>query len=107
MYRYLFVLSDEVLRLRRAREARSAVLPGRKGGGSLLWRAKVAGSMAGQLFLRSLERSDRIYSAMLARGYKGQLLTLNPHVMKRVDWTVFAAALLLLFVVQAAGRLMI
>jgi cobalt/nickel transport system permease protein len=63
--------------------------------------------MAGQLFLRSLERSDRIYSAMLARGYTGQLLTLNPHVMKPKDWTVFATALLLLVVVQAAGRLLI
>ncbi|HEY9086722.1 MAG TPA: CbiQ family ECF transporter T component, partial [Anaerolineaceae bacterium] len=27
---------------------------------------------AGSLFLRSLERSDRVYSAMLARGYTGQ-----------------------------------
>jgi cobalt/nickel transport system permease protein len=97
-------LTDEVLRLRRAREARSAVLPGTKGGGSVLWRAKIAGSMAGQLFLRSIERSDRIYSAMLARGYAGQLLTLNPHVMKRADWLVLAASISLLIIVQAAAR---
>jgi cobalt/nickel transport system permease protein len=28
--------------------------------------------MAGSLFLRSLERSERVHSAMLARGYNGQ-----------------------------------
>jgi len=79
MYRYLFVLTDEVVRLRRAREARRARLPGRPGGGKMLWRAKVAGGMAGQLFLRSFSRSDRVYQAMLSRGYRGELLTMNPH----------------------------
>lgn len=105
MYRYLFVLTDEVLRLRRAREARSARIPGKKSGGSLIWRAKTAGSIAGQLFLRSLERSDRIYNAMLARGYQGQLLTLNAHLMERKDWAVGAAALGILLLIQIAGRL--
>ncbi|HXV99701.1 MAG TPA: cobalt ECF transporter T component CbiQ, partial [Anaerolineae bacterium] len=76
MYRYLFVLADEVMRLLRARESRSARLPGRPGGGSIPWRARVTGNMAGQLFLRSYERSDRVYNAMLARGYDGQFLTL-------------------------------
>jgi cobalt/nickel transport system permease protein len=60
--------------------------------------------MTGQLFLRSYERSDRIYNAMLARGYRGQLLTLNPHVMKAGDWTAGAAALLGLVLVQLVGR---
>lgn len=105
MYRYLFVLTDEVIRLRRAREARSAQLNGKKSGGTLAWRAKTAGSMAGQLFLRSLERSDRIYNAMLARGYTGQLLTLNAHLMERKDWIAGAAALGILLFIQAVGRL--
>jgi cobalt/nickel transport system permease protein len=82
------VLVDEVARLLRARSARSAQLPGRKGGGTLAWRAGVAGQMAGQLFIRSLERSDRVYQAMLARGYRGALLTMNPHVMRPLDWAV-------------------
>jgi cobalt/nickel transport system permease protein len=99
MYRYLFVLVDEVTRLLRARAARSAQLPGRKGGRTLAWRAGVAGGMAGQLFIRSLERSDRVYQAMLARGYQGTLLTMNPHVMRPLDWAVlsgFGAFLLVL-----------
>jgi energy-coupling factor transporter transmembrane protein EcfT len=29
--------------------------------------------MAGNLFLRGFERSDRIYTAMLSRGYDGEV----------------------------------
>ena len=75
MWRYLFVLADEALRLMRARAARSGLSdrPGLKHGGSLAWRARQAGNMAGSLFVRALERSDRIYVAMLSRGYDGEV----------------------------------
>lgn len=78
MWRYLFVLADEVLRLLRARDARSghSDQPGLHPGGSLAWRGRVAGGMAGNLFLRAYERSDRIYLAMLARGYDGEVRAL-------------------------------
>ncbi len=105
LYRYLFVLTDEVMRLLRARQARSAVEAGLKPGGNVWWRARVAGNMTGQLFLRSYERSDRIYNAMLARGYNGQLLTLNPHIMKRRDWIAATLALLGLILIQIVGRI--
>jgi cobalt/nickel transport system permease protein len=71
-YRYLFVLVDEALRLQTAREARSA-----GPGGTVLWRVKVLGGMIGSLFIRSYERSERIYQAMLSRGYAGQLQTMT------------------------------
>jgi cobalt/nickel transport system permease protein len=103
LYRYLFVLSDEVLRLLRARAARSAARPAQPSGGSVLWRARVAGNMAGQLFIRSYERSDRIYNAMLARGYTGHLRTLNPHTMTRRDWRILSLALAALVVIQLIG----
>ena len=80
MWRYLFVLADEALRLMRARAARSGLVrqPSRSAGrlrpgGSLAWRARVAGGMAGSLFLRAIDRSDRIYVAMLSRGYDGEV----------------------------------
>lgn len=86
MYRYLFVLIDEAQRMLRAREARSAALAETtNAGGSLRWRARTAGNMVGQLFLRSYERSERVYAAMVARGYSGQFLTLNPHVLHSSD----------------------
>lgn len=80
MWRYLFVLADEALRLMRARAARSGLVRQPAGvagesrpGGSLAWRARVAGGMAGNLFLRAVDRSDRIYVAMLSRGYDGEV----------------------------------
>jgi cobalt/nickel transport system permease protein len=105
MYRYLFVLVDEAARLLRARAARSARLPGQRSGRSLWWRASVAGGMVGQLFGRSLARSDRVYQAMLSRGYNGELLTMNPHEMTPYDWRAMAAALLLIGLLQVVGRL--
>lgn len=108
LYRYLFVLADEVFRLLRAREARSAASPaaaGARSGGNVAWRARVAGHMAGQLFLRSYERSDRVYNAMLARGYTGHLNTMNPHELHRVDYVSMASGLIVILLFQVVGRL--
>jgi cobalt/nickel transport system permease protein len=105
LYRYLFVLADEVFRLMRARESRSAAAPGKQSGGSVAWRAGVAGNMAGQLFLRSYERSDRIYNAMLARGFTGHMQTINPHELRRRDYMTAALALLAILFFQLVGRL--
>jgi cobalt/nickel transport system permease protein len=105
LYRYLFVLADEVFRLLRARESRSAAASGTRSGGSVAWRAGVAGNMAGQLFLRSYERSDRVYNAMLARGYAGHMQTMTPHVFRRVDYIVTTIVILFLLLLQLAGRL--
>ena len=105
MYRYLFVLVEEVQRLLRARAARSARRPGQSGGGTVAWRAAVAGHMAGQLLVRSLDRSDRVYHAMQARGYRGELLTLAPHAMHGRDWAALLAGLLGVMAVQAVAWL--
>lgn len=103
LFRYLFVLTNEVFRILRAREARSARLPGVKGGGTLSWRIKTTGSMAGQLFLRSYERSDRIYQAMISRGYAGHIRTLNPHHLRRGDWLFLLMTSILLVIIQFVG----
>src|SRR5215216_5260024 len=103
LYRYLFVLADEVFRLMRARESRAAAAPGRRPGRSVAWRAGVAGHMAGQLFLRSYERSDRVYNAMLARGYAGHMETINPHELRRRDYMTAALALIAILFLQVVG----
>ena len=103
LFRYLFILTNEVFRILRARDSRSAGVPGIKKGGSILWRAKVTGSMAGQLFLRSYERSDRIYRAMISRGYSGHLRTLNPHNLNQLDWFLFLTGLFFIVIIQLAG----
>lgn len=98
MWRYLFVLADEALRLMRARAARSGQsnIPGAKTGGGLAWRARVTGGMAGNLFLRAFERSDRIYMAMLSRGYDGEVRTIPLPRLSGAQIAILALGLLLL-----------
>lgn len=78
MYRYIFVLVDEAMRLARARDSRNP-------GGGLLWRARTLGNMIGTLFLRSYERGERVYQAMLARGFDGEMRTLSELRFGRAD----------------------
>ena len=103
-YRYFFVIGDEALRLMRARDSRSAALPGRRAGGTVWWRAGILGHMVGSLFARSLDRSERVYAAMQARGFSGELRFLTTPAVRRSD--VAAAAVLVAygFAVEVAGR---
>ena len=103
-YRYIFVIGDEALRLMRARASRSGALEG-KGDGSVLWRARVTGGMAGSLFLRSIERSERIYGAMLARGYDGEVRSLRPAALHSRDVLIALPFALLLVAIQLLARL--
>ncbi len=98
MWRYLFVLVDEALRLMRARAARSGQSDQRRTrrGGSLAWRARVTGGMAGNLFLRAFERSERIYVAMLSRGYEGEVRALPLPSFTKVHWLTLATGLAVL-----------
>jgi cobalt/nickel transport system permease protein len=107
MWRYLFVLADEALRLMRARAARSGAAPGavRREGGTLRWRARVAGGMAGNLFLRAFERSDRIYVAMLSRGYDGETRSMPLPALTRSSWVILAGGLAVLAGLALTGLL--
>ncbi len=62
----------------------------------MLWRARVTGGMAGNLFVRALERSDRIYTAMLSRGYDGEIRSLPLPRLRNSQLAILAAALLVL-----------
>jgi cobalt/nickel transport system permease protein len=70
MYRYLHVLGAELERMIQARQARSFRRSGR-----LDWTR--LGGLIGMLFLRSMERGERVHAAMLARGWDGTLRTLD------------------------------
>lgn len=90
MYRYLGVLAGEATRMSRARAARSAAPSGRSGR-SIRWRARVTGSMVGTLFLRSYERSERIYAAMQARGFEGEFRHLHARSLRRPEYAAIVA----------------
>ena len=74
MYRYMAVLSNEFQAMRRAATARNFdtrnLLPFQKQI-DRRWQRQVLGNMLGMLFIRTYYRGDRIYQAMLARGYQG------------------------------------
>jgi len=102
MLRYLFVLGDEALRMLRARASRSARTPGGRRPG-FVWQGRMAGMMVGSLFLRSLERSERVYAAMSSRGYRGQVQLLQPQAMTATDWIAVGCIALLLTAVIVLG----
>jgi cobalt/nickel transport system permease protein len=64
MYRYISVLINEFNAMRRAAASRNLM-------GSNRWQRLVIGNIIGSLFIRTYERGDRVYQAMLARGYQG------------------------------------
>ncbi len=66
MYRYSFILIDEIQRMKRARDSRCF-------GGRWFWQSRTIGHMVGTLFLRSFNRGERVYLAMLSRGYHGTM----------------------------------
>ncbi len=78
MYRYLFILVDEVMRMKQARDSRSF-------GGGRRWQLRTMGNMLGTLFIRSYERGERVYAAMAARGFDGQARTLNHLCFRPAD----------------------
>jgi cobalt/nickel transport system permease protein len=105
MWRYLFVLADEAIRLIRARDARSGSEPGRRPGGGVLWRARVTGGMAGSLFIRGFDRADRVYAAMLGRGYDGETRALPSPPVPGPQYLVLAAGTVWLVLLLLVGIL--
>jgi cobalt/nickel transport system permease protein len=87
MYRYVFVIADEARRMRASLAAR-AYRPRHVGHVAAL------GRMVTALFLRSYERGERVYLAMLARGYTGTMPRFAVLSFGRAD-TVFLSALVL------------
>jgi len=73
MYRYIDVLNNEFKAMRRAATARNFTTRNLydRQRTDRAWQRQVIGNMLGVLFIRTYDRGDRIYQAMLARGYQG------------------------------------
>ncbi len=96
MYRYLFVIVEEVGRMRAALAAR-----GYQPRTAL--HASVLGRVATALFLRTYSRGERVYVAMLARGYDGRMPRIAPLVFGRADVAFVAAVLTVLIPLRVAA----
>ncbi|MBG0561043.1 cobalt ECF transporter T component CbiQ [Actinoplanes aureus] len=83
MLRYIDVLADDARRMRIARLARGY-------DPRFLWQVKAFAVGVGALFLRSYERGERVYLAMLSRGYTGRLPQTTGGPAPAREWVVSA-----------------
>jgi cobalt/nickel transport system permease protein len=79
MVRYADVVSGEMSRMAVARQSRGH-------DPRWLWQARAVASSAGALFVRSYERGERVYLAMLARGYEGAMPVLRDDAAPPTAW---------------------
>lgn len=70
IYRYIFVLLDEVERMNIAKDSRL-------GNCNFKTALRSTGELISMLFLRAYQRSDRIYAALESRGYNGKFTALD------------------------------
>lgn len=92
LWRYLFVLTAEGQRIRRGRDFRGAAAA------PVSRRLAAVGGIVGSLFVRTLDRSERIHMAMSVRGYQGEprgLYSLHLHLADAAFVAAVAAYLVL------------
>jgi cobalt/nickel transport system permease protein len=70
IYRYIFVLLDEVERMNIAKDSRL-------GNCNYKTALRSMGELISMLFLRAYQRSDRIHAALESRGYNGKFSALD------------------------------
>jgi cobalt/nickel transport system permease protein len=105
LYRYLFVLTSEGVRMARARDLRAV-------GGQGLG-IKVYGSLLGHLLLRTWHRAQRIHMAMLSRGFTGEFhlrrsFRIGPaDIIFVVIWCSFFIGLRLVNLPQVIGKVLV
>ncbi|MDH6627885.1 cobalt/nickel transport system permease protein [Streptomyces sp. LBL] len=80
MIRYGDVITDEMRRMRIARESRGFEARGVKHWG-------VLAKSAGALFIRSYERGERVHLAMVSRGYAGSMPVIDEVTASRAQWS--------------------
>jgi cobalt/nickel transport system permease protein len=78
LVRYLFVIAAEGSRMKRAADLR---LTGRGG-----LRLRTYAALVGSLLLRSVDRAQRVYQTMNARGFDGRMRVLRPGVWGGGEW---------------------
>ena len=104
LYRYLFVLAGEAVRMSTAHRLRAGEHPRMS--------LPVYASLLGHLMLRAFERAQRIHGAMLARGFDGQLRVVDPWRWQRADtlfvggWCAFFVWVRAVDLPQAIGALL-
>ena len=93
MYRYLFVIEDELETIQVARQSRTCR--------QRWWlQIKTLANIVGVLFIRSYEKAEMVYMAMRCRGYSGPIRTLNNWRLTKNDLYFFALMMVLLTTIR-------
>ena len=78
-YRCIFIFLEEIRRMSNAAKTRGFEAKTR-------WQSfRTLGNFIGVLLVRSFERTERLYNAMISRGYTGKLITLSAFRMTPWD----------------------
>lgn len=94
MYRYINVLIREFQAMRKAAASRNLA-------SNSIWQRFVIGNMMGTLFIRTFERGERVYQAMLARGYQGVPVVEKVPTGGRRDYLVITLTMILALLGQS------
>jgi cobalt/nickel transport system permease protein len=97
MYRYIFVVQDELMKMIQAKEARTI-------GGSTPSHIKVFTNMIGILFMRAYERAEAVYLAMCSRGFEGKIRTVSSFQLKRKDFYFLLVMISILLGIKMFGK---
>lgn len=100
-YRYIFLFLHTLNGMFEARKSRVVARLG--GGEDRRW---ITRSM-GALMSRSFKMSNDVYSAMLARGFTGEIRTYSTYRMQASDWLALATTLGVAMVTWPVGRLLL
>jgi cobalt/nickel transport system permease protein len=81
-YRYIFVIEQEYQRLKRAIKTRGFVPK------TNMHTYRTYAYLIGMIFVRSLDRAQRVHHAMICRGFSGNFFSLNRFSFQPVDYIV-------------------
>jgi cobalt/nickel transport system permease protein len=96
MHRYSFVFAEELRRMQRAMAARNYRA-------RWLWNVPTLGRVLGSLFVRSFNRGERVYVAMISRGYDGTFSLAGRAVFGWAETAFLASVIVVAVIVRVVA----
>ncbi|MBU1078311.1 MAG: cobalt ECF transporter T component CbiQ [Spirochaetes bacterium] len=93
MYRYLFVLIEEVEQMERAWRSKGY-------SGTLGFKIRTFSQIIGVLFIRTYEKAERVYQSMLSRGFSGDIRILTPDGIKSKDIILISIFSIMIIIIR-------
>jgi len=97
-YRYIFLMLQIAQDMFESRQSR---MVGRLSGAD---QRRLAGASVGVLLSKSIQLSSDVYLAMLSRGFRGEIYTLDDFQMQMRDWIALAGLMAIAVLAFWLGR---